>query len=86
MKVIVDKNFEKSFKKQSLKIKEEFERRMKLFIEDIYSPTLNTHKLSGKLKDLRSFNISGDVRVVFDKSQKDIIILIDIGSHSELYS
>jgi addiction module RelE/StbE family toxin len=49
-------------------------------------PILKTHKLSGKLKDLWSFNVTGDVRVVFDKSQKNVIILVDIGSHSELYS
>ena len=30
--------------------------------------------------------MSGDVRVVFDKSFGDIVVLEAIGSHSELYS
>lgn len=86
MKIVTDKKFDKNFKKQSSKIKKEFEKRMRLFLEDINNPILNIHKLSGKLKDLWSFNVSGDIRVVFDKSQKDVIILVDIGSHSDLYS
>ena len=86
MRIITDRKFDRSFKKQSPKIKKEFERRMILFLEDVNNPTLNTHKLSGQLKDLWSFSVSGDIRVVFDKSQKDIIILVAIGSHSELYS
>ena len=57
-----------------------------LFLVDLNSPMLNTHKLSGNLKDLWSFNVSGDIRVVFDKSFDDIIILEAIGSHSELYN
>ncbi len=50
------------------------------------SKILKTHKLSGRLKDLWSFSLSGDIRVIFDKIVKEIIILVDIGSHSELYS
>lgn len=86
MRIVTDRKFDKNFKKQPLKIKTEFKKRINLFIEDVNNPLLNTHKLSGKLKDLWSFNLSGDMRVIFDKSQKDVIILVDIGSHSELYS
>lgn len=86
MQIVTDRKFDKRFKKQSSKIKKEFERRLRIFVKDIDDPILNMHKLSGKLKDLWSFNVSGDIRVVFDKSQKGIIILVDIGSHSELYS
>ncbi|NCS99145.1 type II toxin-antitoxin system mRNA interferase toxin, RelE/StbE family [Candidatus Parcubacteria bacterium] len=87
MQIITDKKFDKRFKKQSAKIKKEFEKRMEIFIEDFNHPILKTHKLSGgNLKGLWSFNLSGDIRVVFDRSQKEVIILIDIGSHSELYS
>lgn len=86
MQIVTDRKFDKRFKKQSSKIKKEFERRLRILVKDIDDPILNMHKLSGKLKDLWSFNVSGDIRVVFDKSQKGIIILVDIGSHSELYS
>jgi addiction module RelE/StbE family toxin len=85
MMITTTKKFDKQFRKQSQKIQKEFAKRIELFLVDINSPTLNTHKLSGKLKDLWSFNVSGDIRVVFDKSFGDIVVLEAIGSHSELY-
>ncbi len=86
MRITTTKKFDKQFKKQSSKIQKEFATRIYLFLEDIHNPILNTHTLSGKLKDLWSFNVSGDIRVIFDKSFDDIIVLEAIGSHSELYS
>ena len=86
MKIVTTKKFDKQFKKQSVKIQKEFEKRITLFLSDLNDPLLSTHKLSGKLKDQWSFNVSGDVRVVFDKSHDSIVILVAIGSHSDLYS
>ena len=86
MQITTTKKFDKQFKKQSSKIQKEFVTRIYLFLEDIHNPILNTHKLSGKLKELWSFNVSGDIRVIFDKSFTDMIVLEAIGSHSELYS
>ncbi len=86
MRIITTTKFDKQFRKQPLKIKIEFENRVEIFIENVNAPILNTHKLSGKLKDLWSFNISGNIRVVFDKNQESIIIFIAIGSHSQLYN
>jgi len=86
MQITTTKQFDKQFKKQPLKIQKEFAKRIELFILDIYNPLLSTHKLSGKLKSRWSFNVSGDIRVVFDKDSNETIILIAIGSHSELYS
>jgi addiction module RelE/StbE family toxin len=85
MRVTTTKKFDKQFKKQPQKIQKEFAKRIELFLVDIHSPILNTHKLSGKLQDLWSFNVSGDIRVVFDKSFGEIVVLEAIGSHSELY-
>lgn len=85
MRITTTKKFDKQFRKQSQKTQKEFANRIELFLVDINNPTLNTHKLSGKLKDLWSFNVSGDIRVVFDKSF-DIVVLEAIGSHRELYS
>lgn len=86
MQITTTKKFDKQFKKQSSKVQREFFKRIELFLVDVNTPILNTHKLSGKLKDLWSFNVSGDIRVVFDKSFPGILLLEAIGSHSELYS
>lgn len=85
MRITTTKNFDKQFRKQPQKIQKEFAKRIELFLVDLHNPILNTHKLSGKLKDLWSFNASGDIRVIFDKSFGDIVVLEAIGSHSELY-
>lgn len=39
--------------------------KLELFINDPFHPQLRTHKLSGNLKDLWSFSIEYDLRVVF---------------------
>ncbi len=85
MRITTTKKFDKQFRKQSEKIQKEFSKRVELFLVDVNSPILNTHKLSGKLKDLWSFNVSGDIRVIFDKSFDNVVVLEAIGSHSELY-
>lgn len=86
MLITTTKKFDKKIQKQSKKIQQQFKKRINIFILDPNHPTLKVHKLSGDLKNLWSFSVTGDIRVVFDKSQKDIIILVNIGSHSELYS
>ncbi|MFH1192383.1 MAG: hypothetical protein V1655_02815 [bacterium] len=45
---------------------------------------LNNHPLSGKLNGLRSINVSGDCRAIFEEKLEDIIF-IAIGTHSQLY-
>lgn len=85
MKITTTKKFDKKIQKHSKKIQKEFIRRVDMFLNDINDPTLKTHKLSGKFKTLWSFNLSGDLRVIFDKIERDVIIFIDVGSHSELY-
>lgn len=86
MRITTTKKFDKQFKKQPRKIQKEFAKRIAMFLVNLNNPILNTHKLSGKLKNLWSFNVSGDIRVVFDMSfGSDIVVLEAIGSHSKLY-
>lgn len=85
MRINTTKKFDKQFRKQPQKIQQEFAKRIALFLIDAHSPILNIHKLSGTLKDYWSFNVSGDIRVVFDKQLEDLVVLVAIGSHSELY-
>ena len=86
MKITTTKKFDKQFKKQSVKIKKKFEKRIEIFLIDINDPLLHIHKLSGAYDGLWSLNVTGDVRVIFDKSNEPVVILVAIGSHSELYS
>jgi addiction module RelE/StbE family toxin len=49
-----------------------------------YHPTLKNHQLHGDYLGYKSVNITGDVRAIF-KQTDDSILLVDIGTHSELY-
>jgi mRNA-degrading endonuclease YafQ of YafQ-DinJ toxin-antitoxin module len=57
---------------------------------DAFSPSLGTHKLSGKLFGLFACSCGYDCRIVFsiEKEQltsQEFIVLIDIGTHDEVY-
>ena len=86
MKIVFSKKFEKLFKKQPKKIKEQFYKRLKILEKDPTSKILNIHKLGGKLKGKYSMNISGDVRAIFEIVDDEVIFFLLIGTHSELYS
>lgn len=49
-----------------------------------FDPTLHTHLLTGKLKGKHACSLTHELRVVF-KLYGDIVHLLDIGSHDEVY-
>jgi len=61
-----------------------FETALVLLMKNSKEPSLKIHKLSGKLKDFWAFYLTYDLRVIFER-KKDIIILINIGAHDEVY-
>ena len=48
-------------------------------------PEARDHKLKGDFSDCREFHISGDLLVIY-KINNEILQLIRIGNHSELFS
>jgi len=80
-------SFRRAYRKRIAKspLEKQFARQMKAFIEDPFAPGLKTHKLSGKLRDLWSFSVSYDCRVIFKFLPAQEVLLIDIGSHEEVY-
>jgi addiction module RelE/StbE family toxin len=84
MQIRFHKNFKKAIQKQPSKIQTKFFQKMDVFVEDQFHYSLNNHALIGKFKGWRSINITGDVRVHYEE-YGSIIILMNIGSHSELY-
>ena len=85
MRIAKAKQFEKQYKKLPSKVQEQFAERLTLFLSDKNHSLLHVHSLKGNYSGLWSFNVTADVRVIFDVAYDDIIILIAIGSHSELY-
>ncbi len=85
MRYFLSKKFKKNFDKLPKPFKRQFGERRKLFESEPYHPLLHNHSLSGKYSDYRSFNVNGDVRTIFAYVDYDIVHLIDIGTHSQLY-
>ena len=90
VELIWDEKFKKAYKKwvhQHPELKAQFARKIIQFEEDPFHPSLKTHTLSGVMKGLWSFRITYEHRLVFDftDESRSRVVLIDIGSHEEVY-
>ena len=93
MKIVLSPHFTRTFKKvvkrqPDLQLK--IEKSIKLLEKNLYHPSLFTHKLSGDLEGLWSCSCGFEYRIVFSLekitgSKGQIILLIDIGTHEEIY-
>lgn len=89
MEIAYSTSFKRAFKrktKQRQELQDKFFHCLNLFLENPFHHQLKTHKLTGNLKKYWSFSIEYDVRVVFAFAEDQTkVILIDIGSHDEVY-
>jgi len=92
MKKIIQRTgrFDKSFEKLNIKTQKLFIKKLELFIDDEYSPSLKTHKLKGKRKNEFAFSITDDIRAIYEKltrKEKEILVFtfLDIGGHNKVY-
>lgn len=59
--------------------------RVFLFLKkDIFSPSINTHKLSGTLQGVYACSVNHEYRITFFFDDS-MVYLLDIGSHDEVY-
>lgn len=93
MNLVAQKRFKKAFKrliKKNPQLKDKILETLDLLENDPFTPSLKSHKLTGNLANCWSCSVSYDCRIIFTFS-KDIdsddmvIILVDIGSHDEVY-
>ncbi|MCK6621468.1 MAG: type II toxin-antitoxin system mRNA interferase toxin, RelE/StbE family [Calditrichaceae bacterium] len=88
VEIAFSSSFKKSFKKRIEgrgRLEEKFWRKVEIFILDPFDRQLRTHKLSGKLKDLWSFSMEYDLRIIFYFVDDTHAVFVDIGSHDEVY-
>jgi addiction module RelE/StbE family toxin len=81
------KVFDKNFRRRVLNSKsivQRFEERLKLFLSGERGYPLDDHALIGRMKGLRSFSISGDIRLVYRETEQYYEFL-DIGTHNQVY-
>lgn len=88
MRIELHPSFKKSYKKRianNPKLVAKTAERLKFFTKDPTNPILKDHPLKGSKIGFRAFSITGDIRVVYKPVSKDIIILLDIGTHNQVY-
>ncbi len=83
--ILTTKHFDKSFKKKDEFIRKRALERIKLFQQDPFNFLLNNHALTGEHEGKRSFNVTGDYRIMFYYAKENTAVLTDIGTHPELY-
>ncbi len=87
MRVKYHRNFIRNYKKRfssDKKVQSKYAERVKLFIKNTENPVLGDHKLKDKMLNLRSFSITGDIRVIYIIIE-DIACFLDIGTHNQVY-
>lgn len=85
-RIFLHKHFEKKYSRLPKKIKDAFKDRRNIFLENIHSPLLGTHPLHGKYLGYKSFNVTGNIHVVYKETGEGIFLFVDIGTHTELYT
>ncbi len=88
MKIFYQNSFKKSYKKRFVynkKLKKIISLRIEQFTLNPDDPQLRTHTLLGSKKGLRSFSVTGDIRIIFYYDQDNNAILVDIGTHNQVY-
>jgi addiction module RelE/StbE family toxin len=77
------KNYRKVTKK-NISLKEEIKITISIFKVNPRHPSLRLHRLKGKMIDDWSISVKSDLRIVFTYVS-DGILLVNIGSHKEVY-
>jgi mRNA-degrading endonuclease YafQ of YafQ-DinJ toxin-antitoxin module len=93
-KLVLSKAFEKSYQKFTNKnqaLKTSIAKALGKLQSDAYDPALRTHKLSGKLAAYLACSCGYDCRIIFvvekdpGNPNLEIILLLDIGTHDDVY-
>ncbi|MBW4670119.1 MAG: type II toxin-antitoxin system YafQ family toxin [Cyanomargarita calcarea GSE-NOS-MK-12-04C] len=88
MEISFSSSFRRTFKKiikGNAELEVRFWQKVEIFTIDPFDASLKTHKLSGKLKDLWSFSLGYDERVLFYFTDDGNTVFTDIGSHDQVY-
>ena len=90
IEIAFSSSFKRVFKKRIQGqpfLEEKFWNRVDIFKHDPFDNRIKTHKLSGDLKELWSFSVDYDIRVIFyfSDDSKNRVVFVDIGKHDVVY-
>lgn len=86
MKVRFHRHFSRDYKKCPTKVQTQFQKRLRLFLENPYHPLLENHVLHGEWQEFRSINVTGDYRALYYYIGDNMVEFFTIDTHSNLYA
>lgn len=91
--LVWEKSFKRAFKRivrKNPQLEDKILAVLELLENDPFANSLKSHKLRGQLDGLWACSVEYDCRIIYtfeqdSDSDNEIILLIDIGSHDEVY-
>jgi mRNA-degrading endonuclease YafQ of YafQ-DinJ toxin-antitoxin module len=91
--LVLTTKFERAFRRligKNPALQQQIETALRRLAENPSDPRLKTHHLSGRLAGLHACSAGYDCRIVFAKEKHpktgaEVLLLINIGSHEEVY-
>ena len=83
--IFVTEEFEKQYQKLPLAIQKKAEKKEKIFCQDPFYPSLHTEKLEPRSKEVWSFRIDKEYRILFRHINPNKILFLACGHHNWIY-
>ena len=81
MQIIYSTKFEREYRKLTPELKSSAKKKEKIFRKNPFHPSLETHKLSGRLHPNWAFSISYSYRIIFEFTSEKLIYFHSVGDH-----
>ena len=85
MKLELSREFEKQYKKLTQKQAEKVAQTLQAFLRDKSTVSLRYHALRGQWQGHYSISAGGDLRIHIRYVSETIVLVVAVGSHSQLY-
>jgi mRNA interferase YafQ len=92
-RLVLTPKFQRAYRKfanRDKKLRQRIDEAIQAMEQDVFAPSLSSHKLSGVLVGLWACSCGYDCRILFSleldpASREELIVLLDIGTHDEVY-
>lgn len=85
MEIFFTEKFEEEYDRLPKDIREKAQKQERLFQNNPHHPSLRTEKLSPKWKEVWSFRIDKNYRIVFRFLDKNKVLFLNAGTHDWIY-
>ena len=80
MRIRYSPKFSRQYKKLPQEVRENAERRERIFRKNPFDPRLKTHKLHGSDEGFMAFSVNYSFRIIFS-FEEDEVVFYEIGDH-----